>query len=62
MMIVKLTDDEIREALIQKLNEKFNYSNNFEPEDCYFECEAGDINGDKIDDIHNVRFVASVNL
>lgn len=55
-MIIKLSDKEIRQALTEAVASKFGYSFMPNPEDCWFECEAGEIEADKVSDIHNVKF------
>jgi hypothetical protein len=53
-MEIKLNEDEIREALAKTIAEKLSYSIN--PESCWFEAEAGMIEGANISDIHEVKF------
>jgi hypothetical protein len=55
-MQISLNDTEIREALAEALNKKVEYSIQAEPEECWFEVEAGIITGDKVEDIHSVQF------
>ena len=59
-MIYKLTDLEIREACVKAILDK-TILTSVDPEECYFECEAGSIEGDSISDIHDVKFVFSEN-
>lgn len=55
-MELKLSDNEIREALAEALAKKIDYAiTRIDPEECWFEAEAGSVDGD-IDDIHNVKF------
>lgn len=54
-MIVKLTDDEIREALAKEVMKKIKYSGDaITPENCWFECCS---EGEEVEDISNVNFV-----
>jgi hypothetical protein len=54
-MIVKLTDDEIREALAKTLMAKIKYSGDaINPDDCWFECCS---EGEEVEDISSVCFV-----
>lgn len=60
-MELRLNDDEIREVLADALSKKVDRSvYPIPPEDCWFECEAGEINQDgSVGDINNVKFCYS---
>jgi hypothetical protein len=56
-MEIKLNEDEIREALAKTIAEKLSYAIiDINPESCWFEAEAGMIEGTNISDIHEVKF------
>ena len=55
-MEIRLNEFEIREALAKALEEKINYTFQPDPESCWFNVKAGQINGDELDDIHDVEF------
>lgn len=55
-MEIRLNDDEIREALTEALNRKVDYAVTAKAEECWFEVKAGVINGEDVDDIHDVQF------
>jgi hypothetical protein len=55
-MEIKLNDDEIREVLAEAIAKKVSYVININPENCWFEAEAGMIEGANISDIHEVKF------
>lgn len=56
-MKLSLNDDEIREALAEALAKKVDYSvGEIDPTECWFEVKAGVINGDEVEDIHDVEF------
>jgi hypothetical protein len=56
-MEIKLNEDEIREALAKTIAEKLSYAITcINPESCWFEAEAGMIEGANISDIHEVKF------
>jgi len=57
-MIFKLEKEEIRKVLAEHLGRSASWEVNPDPDECWFEVEAGVrvIEGEKVDDIHNVRF------
>ena len=56
-MKITLNDDEIRQALSEAMAKKINYCiPEIPPEECWFEVKAGVIEGDEVDDIHDVQF------
>ena len=58
-MELRLNDEEIREALAEALSKKVGHAIEVCPDDCWFECEAGENDGENISDIHNVQFCYS---
>ena len=59
-MEIKLNDNEIRKALAEALANKIDYSiSEINPENCWFEAQAGSVDGE-IDDIHDVKFCTKV--
>jgi hypothetical protein len=55
-MEIRLNDNEIREALAEALAKKIEYTIQPDPEECWFKVKAGVINGDEVEDIHEVKF------
>jgi hypothetical protein len=55
-MQVRLNDAEIRQALAEAMAKKVDFGFEINPEDCWFAVKAGEINGDEVDDIHDVEF------
>jgi hypothetical protein len=56
-MEIKLNDDEIREVLAEAIAKKLSYAIvDINPQSCWFEAEAGTIEGADISDIHEVKF------
>jgi hypothetical protein len=56
-MEIRLNEDEIREALAEAIQKKLSHAIiDINPDSCWFEAEAGMIKGDKITDIHEVKF------
>lgn len=56
-MEVRLNDDEIRAALSEAISKKLDHSlGEIDKDDCWFEVKAGVINGEEVDDIHDVEF------
>jgi hypothetical protein len=55
-MEIRLDENEIREALAEALAKKIEYTVQPVPEDCWFNVKAGIIDGDEVDDIHEVEF------
>lgn len=52
-----LNDEEIRVALAEAIEKKSDFIENVNPENCWFECKAGEIEGSSVGDIHDVRFI-----
>ena len=60
-MKVILNDSEIRMALAQAIEKKLDYVvTDINPDDCWFEVKAGEIEGGEISDIHDVQFCCEV--
>ena len=58
-MIIKLEDNEARAALAEAVEKKLSHTIAVDPEECWWEVEAGIIEEDggiDINDIHDVRF------
>jgi len=56
-MQITLDDDEIRAALAKEIENKLDgVVCDIDPEGCWFEVSAGSVEGDKVDDIHDVKF------
>jgi len=56
-MELRLSDDEIREALAEALSKKIDHAiTDIDPDECWFEVKAGEIDGDEVNDIHDVKF------
>tara|TARA_R110000796_G_scaffold4724_1_gene18040 strand:- start:17 stop:211 length:195 start_codon:yes stop_codon:yes gene_type:complete len=56
-MEIKLNDDEIREVLAEAMAKRISYVGIvINPQSCWFEAEAGMIEGADISDIHEVKF------
>jgi hypothetical protein len=53
---IKLDDDEIRKILAQAIEVKTDYKFSPDPDSCWFEASAGEIDGSDITDIHSVKF------
>jgi hypothetical protein len=55
-MEIKLNDDEIRSILAEEIGKRTDFKYQPDPEECWFEVKTGIINGEDVDDIHDVKF------
>ncbi len=60
-MEIRLTDDEVREALIEKVAEKLGHQHEIDSDACWFYIEADTANeAGEVNDVSKVVFVASI--
>lgn len=56
-MEIKLSDKEIREALVEHMAKKLDYAvDDIHPDNCWFEVKADRLEGEDAEDISEVKF------
>lgn len=61
-MEIKLNDSEIRNVLAEYMANKLGNKLAISPDDCWFECQAGEIKDGEVEDIHDVKFCCVTQL